>query len=61
MVRKIIVDTEPHAGYEMGSHDPSKNNIRRHYVVMSITEYNHAAIYVFDFVWQLCNHITDCF
>ncbi|QNQ82253.1 type II toxin-antitoxin system PemK/MazF family toxin [Lactobacillus sp. PV037] len=38
----IIVDAEPHAGHEMGGHDPSTNNIRRHYVVMSTNSYNHA-------------------
>lgn len=26
----------------MGGHDPSKNNICRHYVVMSTSDYNHA-------------------
>lgn len=38
----IIADAEPHAGHEMGGHAPSKNNIRRHYVVMSTSAYNHA-------------------
>lgn len=38
----IIADAEPHAGHEMGGHNPSKGNIRRHYVVMSTTAYNQA-------------------
>ena len=38
----IIADAEPHAGHEMGDHNPSKGNIRRHYVVMSTTAYNQA-------------------
>lgn len=38
----VIVDAEPHAGHEMGGHDPSTNNIRRHYVVMSTSSYNYA-------------------
>lgn len=38
----VIADAEPHAGHEMGGHNPSANNIRRHYVVMSTTSYNFA-------------------
>lgn len=33
----IVVDAEPHSG-----HDPKKDNIRRHYVIMSTTDYNQA-------------------
>lgn len=38
----IIADAEPHAGHEMGGHNPKRGNIRRHYVVMSTTAYNEA-------------------
>lgn len=38
----IIADAEPHAGHEMGGHNPQQNNIRRHYVVMSTSAYNEA-------------------
>lgn len=38
----VIADAEPHSGHEMGGHNPHKGNIRRHYVVMSTTEYNQA-------------------
>ncbi|QNQ81108.1 type II toxin-antitoxin system PemK/MazF family toxin [Lactobacillus sp. PV034] len=38
----VVVDAEPHSGHEMGGHNPNKGNIRRHYVVMSTTEYNEA-------------------
>lgn len=38
----IIADAEPHAGHEMGGHNPKVGNIRRHYVVMSTTDYNEA-------------------
>lgn len=38
----IIADAEPHAGHEMGGHNPQQNNIRRHYVVMSTSAYNAA-------------------
>lgn len=38
----IVANAEPHAGHEMGGHNPLKGNIRRHYVVMSATEYNKA-------------------
>lgn len=38
----IVADTEPHAGHEMGGHNPQKGNIRRHYVVMSTASYNEA-------------------
>lgn len=38
----IIADAEPHAGHEMGGHNASIGNIRRHYVVMSTDEYNSA-------------------
>lgn len=38
----IIADAEPHAGHEMGGHNPKVGNIRRHYVVMSTTDYNGA-------------------
>jgi len=32
----IIADAEPHAGHEMGGHNPKKGNIRRHYVVGTV-------------------------
>lgn len=38
----IVADAEPHAGHEMGGHDPKKGNVRRHYVVMSSDDYNIA-------------------
>lgn len=38
----IIADAEPHAGHEMGGHNPKKGIIRRHYVVMSTSAYNEA-------------------
>lgn len=38
----IVADAEPHAGHEMGGHNPKKGNIRRHYVVMSTAAYNEA-------------------
>lgn len=38
----VIADAEPHSGHEMGGHNPQENNIRRHYVVMSTSEYNKA-------------------
>lgn len=38
----IIADAEPHAGHEMGGHNPQSGNIRRHYVVMSTSAYNEA-------------------
>lgn len=38
----VVVDAEPHSGHEMGGHNPKSGNIRRHYVVMSTTEYNEA-------------------
>ena len=36
----VVVDAEPHAGHEMGGHDPANNNIRRHFLVVSRHEYN---------------------
>lgn len=38
----VIADAEPHFGHEMGGHNTKNGNIRRHYVVMSTTEYNEA-------------------
>lgn len=38
----IIADAGPHAGHEMGGHNPKEENIRRHYVVMSTSAYNEA-------------------
>lgn len=38
----ITADAEPHSGHEMGGHNPSQGNIRRHYVVMSTDAYNRA-------------------
>ncbi|WP_295746288.1 type II toxin-antitoxin system PemK/MazF family toxin [uncultured Limosilactobacillus sp.] len=38
----IIADAEPHAGHEMGGHNPRQGNIRRHYVVMSTDAYSQA-------------------
>lgn len=36
----IMIDAEPHAGHEMGGHDPAKGNIRRRYLVVSQAAYN---------------------
>lgn len=36
----IMIDAEPHAGHEMGGHDPKSGNIRRRYLVVSHSEYN---------------------
>lgn len=38
----IVADAEPHSGHEMGGHNPEEHNIRRHYVVISTSEYNQA-------------------
>ena len=38
----IVTDAEPHSGHEMGGHNPKIGNVRRHYVVMSTTDYNQA-------------------
>lgn len=37
----IMIDAEPHAGHEMGGHDPENGNIRRRYLVVSRKEYNN--------------------
>lgn len=36
----IMIDAEPHAGHEMGGHNPEKGNIRRRYLVVSRSQYN---------------------
>lgn len=36
----IIIDAEPHAGHEMGGHDPQKGNIRRRFSIVSRDVYN---------------------
>jgi len=36
----IVIDAEPHAGHEMGGHDPQNNNIRRPFLVMSRNAYS---------------------
>ncbi|GHP13582.1 hypothetical protein YK48G_10070 [Lentilactobacillus fungorum] len=38
----VVLDAEPHSGKEYGGHDANFVNIRRHYVVMSSTDYNQA-------------------
>ena len=38
----IVADAEPHSGHEMGGHNTKIGNVRRHYVVMSTTDYNQA-------------------
>lgn len=35
----IMIDDEPHAGHEMGGHNPNSNNIRRPFLVMSRSSY----------------------
>ncbi|QNQ82938.1 type II toxin-antitoxin system PemK/MazF family toxin (plasmid) [Lactobacillus sp. PV037] len=55
----IIVDAEPHAGHEMGGHDPSSNNIRRHYVVMSTTSYNEATKLFLGLPITTANHSNN--
>ncbi|AUV74096.1 transcriptional regulator (plasmid) [Lactiplantibacillus plantarum subsp. plantarum] len=42
----IWIDSEPHAGYEFGGHDPEHGNIRRPMVVLSNTDYNKSTDYV---------------
>lgn len=39
----ILIDAEPHAGHEMGGHNPqnNNNNIRRPFLVMSRSDYSH--------------------
>lgn len=37
----ILIDAEPHAGHEMGGHDPQKDNIRRPFLVMSRNNYSN--------------------
>lgn len=36
----IMVDAEPHAGHEMGGHDPKQGNIRRRFLIVSRHQYN---------------------
>lgn len=36
----IIADAEPHSGHEIGGHDPEKQNIRRHFIVVSNEQFN---------------------
>lgn len=36
----ILIDAEPHAGHEMGGHNPEVNNIRRPFLVMSRSNYS---------------------
>ena len=35
----IMVDAEPHAGHEMGGHNPEQDNIRRRFLVVSRHQY----------------------
>lgn len=42
----IVIDAEPHAGREYGGHNPKRNNIRRHLVVVSNTNYNRQAGFI---------------
>ncbi|WP_302051009.1 hypothetical protein [Lactobacillus helveticus] len=35
-----MIDAEPHAGHEMGGHNPEEGNIRRRYLVVSRYQYN---------------------
>jgi len=37
----ILIDAEPHAGHEMGGHNPKENNIRRPFLVMSRNSYSN--------------------
>lgn len=36
----ILIDAEPHAGHEMGGHNPGESNIRRPFLVMSRSDYS---------------------
>lgn len=36
----IIIDAEPHAGKEIGGHNPKQGNIRRPFIVLSNYNYN---------------------
>lgn len=36
-----MIDAEPHAGHEMGGHNPSNHNIRRPFLVMSRSSYSN--------------------
>lgn len=55
----IIADAEPHAGTEMGGHNPKQGNIRRHYVVMSNTPYNRATRMFIGMPITTTNHAGD--
>lgn len=35
----VYIDAEPHAGHEMGGHDPQAKNIRRPFLVVSRSTY----------------------
>ena len=50
----IMIDAEPHAGHEMGGHDPEKGNIRRRYLIGLAITHNHITddpfrFYVLDY------------
>ena len=55
----VIAAAEPHAGREMGGHDPKANNIRRHYVIMSSTSYNQATHLFLGMPITTKDHSTD--
>lgn len=38
----VMCDAEPHAGHEIGGHNPSKGNIRRPFLVLSNNNFNRA-------------------
>ena len=54
----IMLDAEPHAGHEMGGHDPEKGNIRRRYLVVSRHAYTKKSGLVIGLAITH-NHITD--
>lgn len=55
----IIADAEPHAGTEMGGHNPQKGNIRQHYIVMSTDAYNHATRMFIGMPITTTDHAND--
>ncbi|AKP67686.1 type II toxin-antitoxin system PemK/MazF family toxin [Companilactobacillus ginsenosidimutans] len=42
----IFIDSEPHAGHEIGGHDSRSGNIRRPMIVLSSTKYNQKTGFV---------------
>ncbi|MFL2029687.1 type II toxin-antitoxin system PemK/MazF family toxin [Loigolactobacillus zhaoyuanensis] len=42
----VWLDAEPHAGHEIGGHDPAKQNIARPFLVVSTTEFNQNTPFV---------------